>query len=162
MTDWLPPLQDQLAALMPMVGGAIGVAVLLYVLTTTLTTFAVPGMLIPISITGGALVGPLPAILAVAGGGLTGSLLLFAFTRKIGAARLRARFGSRLDGLEGRLGTLGPCAVVGLRVAGIPAPLVAAGAAVTGMRSTLFAAATLAGLLPSVVLAAAGSSALLG
>lgn len=162
MTDWLAPVQQQLAALMPMVGGAVGVAVLLYVATTTLTTLSVPGMLIPISITGGALVGPGPAILAVAGGGLTGSLLLFLLITRFGTARLHHRFGDRLQGIEDRFGKLGPWAVAGLRVAGVPAPLVAAGAALTHMRPSLFALATLAGLLPSVVLAATGSSALLG
>lgn len=162
MFEWLASLHLQIAPLLPLIGGLLGGALLIYLATTTLTACSVPGVLIPMSLTGGILLGPWLAVATVAGGALTGSLFLFGLTRRFGATRLRARFGNRLLPFEQRLTRYGPAAVVALRVAGAPGPLITAGAALTAMRIPVFAAATLAGLLPSVVLAAAGPSALLG
>lgn len=155
-------LNLELAALLPSVGGAVGGALLLFLVVATLTACSVPGMLIPMSLTGGLLLGPGLAVLTVATGAVTGSLMLFALTRRFGAERLQRRFGARLAPLEQRLARLGPYAVFGLRVAGAPGPLITAGAALTAMRPLPFALATLAGLLPSVVLAATGPGLLLG
>lgn len=160
--DLAAALHLELAALLPLVGGVVGGALLLCLMVTALTACSVPGVLIPMSLTASLLLGPLPAILVVATGGLGGSLLLFALTRRFGAARVRQRFGKRLDAFEQRFGRLGPLAVAALRVAGAPGPLVTAGAAVTGMRVPLFALATVAGLLPSVSLAALGPHVFLG
>jgi uncharacterized membrane protein YdjX (TVP38/TMEM64 family) len=155
-------LHLELAPLLPAIGGAIGGAVLLFLLVTILTACSIPGLLIPMSMTGGLLLGPWLAVLTVTTGAMTGSLFLFALTRRFGAERLRRRFGSRLEPLEERLRRLGPFAVVALRVAGVPGPLITAGAALTSMSRTPFALATLAGLLPSVALAAASPGLLLG
>lgn len=157
MFDGLQNLHEQLSPLLPMLGGVVGGAVLIYLLTTTLTAFSIPGVLIPMSLTSGLLLGPWLAIAAVATGALTGSLLLFALTRRFGAQRLEARWGEKLKPFQGKLARYGPCAVAGLRVVGAPGPLITAGAALTSMRTPAFALATLAGLLPSVVLAAASS-----
>lgn len=158
----LAALHLELAPLLPMIGGTIGGALLLYLLATTLTACSIPGMIIPMSLTGGLLLGPWLAVLTVAAGAVTGSLFLFALTRRFGAERLRRRFGSRLEPLEERLTRLGPYAVAALRVVGAPGPLITAGAALTAMNRTPFALATLAGLLPSVALAAAGPGLLFG
>lgn len=158
----LSALHFELAAWLPMVGGVLGGALLLYLAVTMLTACSIPGMLIPMSLTGGLLFGPLIAVITVTTGALTGSLFLFAMTRRFGTERLRRRFGARLASLEDRLGRYGPYAVVFLRVIGAPGPLVTAGASLTPMTRTAFAAATFAGLLPSVVLAAAGPGLLLG
>lgn len=155
-------LHLELAPLLPAVGGTLGAALLLYLVVTTLTACSIPGMLIPMSLTGGLLLGPWVAVLTVLTGAMTGSLLLFALTRRFGAERLRRRFGSRLEPLEGRLMRFGPYAVAALRVVGAPGPLITAGAALTSMGRTSFALATVAGLLPSVVLAAASPGLLLG
>jgi uncharacterized membrane protein YdjX (TVP38/TMEM64 family) len=160
--DWLISLHEQMAPLLPMIGGVMGGALLIYLLTTVLTACSIPGILIPMSLTSGILLGPWLAVAAVAFGALTGSLLLFRFTRRIGGERLRLKLGPRLQPLEARLQRYGPYAVVGLRVVGAPGPLITAGAALTGMRVTPFAVATLLGLLPSVVLAAAGAGVLAG
>jgi uncharacterized membrane protein YdjX (TVP38/TMEM64 family) len=160
--DWLISLHEQMAPLLPMIGGVMGGALLIYLLTTALTACSIPGILSPMSLTSGILLGPWLAVAAVAFGALTGSLLLFRFTRRIGGERLRLKLGPRLQPLEARLQRYGPYAVVGLRVVGAPGPLITAGAALTGMRVTPFAVATLLGLLPSVVLAAAGAGVLAG
>lgn len=144
-----------------MIGGAIGGAFLIYLATTMLTACSIPGVLIPMSLTGGLLLGPAVAIATVAAGALTGSMMLFAVTRRFGAQRLRDRFGDRLAPLESRLTRFGPFAVVALRIAGAPGPLVTAGASLTRMRSPTFAVATLLGLLPSVILAASSPGLLL-
>lgn len=159
--DWLLSLHETIAPLLPMIGGAVGGAFLVFLITTTLTACSIPGIIIPMSLTGGLLLGPWLAVLTVAAGALTGSLFLFGLARRFGTRRLQEKFGERLAGLEERLTAYGPYAVVALRVAGAPGPLVTAGAALTSMRVPVFALATLAGLLPSVILAAAGSSALL-
>lgn len=158
----LAALHLELAPLLPAIGGTIGAALLLFLAVTTLTACSVPGVLIPMSLTGGLLLGPWLAVFTVATGAMTGSLFLFALTRRFGAERLRRRFGHRLQPLEERLTRFGPYAVVALRVAGAPGPLITAGAAVTSMGRTTFALATLAGLLPSVVIAATGPGLLLG
>lgn len=155
-------LHLQFASLLPAIGGAIGGAILLYLVVTTLTACSIPGMLIPLSLTGGLLLGPWLAVLTVATGAMTGSVFLFALTRRFGADRLRRHFGARLEPLEKRLTRFGPYAVVALRVAGAPGPLITAGAALTTMGRTTFALATLAGLLPSVIIAAASPGLLLG
>lgn len=158
----LAALHLELAPLLPSIGGTIGAALLLFLVVTTLTACSIPGVLLPMSLTGGLLLGPWLAVLAVATGAMTGSLFLFALTRRFGAERLRRRFGHRLHPLEARLTRFGPYAVVTLRVAGAPGPLITAGAAITSMGRTTFALATLAGLLPGVVLAAAGPGLLFG
>jgi uncharacterized membrane protein YdjX (TVP38/TMEM64 family) len=160
--EWLFSLHEQIAPWLPLIGGTLGGAVLVFLLTTTLTACSIPGVIIPMSLTGGVLLGPWLAVLAVATGAVTGSLFLFGLARRFGASRLQAKFGARLAAFEGRLTRYGPIAVVALRVAGAPGPLITAGAAATAMRLPTFALATLAGLLPSVVLASAGSSVLLG
>nr|WP_314444670.1 VTT domain-containing protein [uncultured Sphingomonas sp.] len=158
----LAALHLELASLLPVIGGTLGGAVLLFFLVTTLTACSIPGVLLPISLTGGLLLGPWLAVLTVATGAMTGSLFLFGLTRRFGAERLRRRFGARLAPLEERLSRFGPHAVVALRIAGAPGPLITAGAAMTSMGRTPFALATLAGLLPGVTLAAAGPGLLFG
>lgn len=158
----LSALQLELAAWLPVVGGALGGAVLLYLAVTMLTACSIPGILIPMSLTGGLLLGPFLAVVTVATGAMTGSLMLFALTRRFGAERLQRRFGDRLAPLEERLARYGPYAVAALRVVGAPGPLITAGASLTAMNRGPFAIATLAGLLPSVILAAAGPGLLFG
>lgn len=158
----LASLHLELAPLLPAIGGTLGGALLLYLLVTTLTAFSIPGVLLPISLTGGLLLGPWVAVATVTTGAMTGSLMLFALTRRFGADRLRQRFGSRLEPFQERLTRFGPYAVAGLRVVGVPGPLITAGAALTSMGRTSFAVATLAGLLPGVALAAVGPGLLLG
>jgi uncharacterized membrane protein YdjX (TVP38/TMEM64 family) len=158
----LAALHLQLVPLLPAIGGTIGGALLLYLLATLLTACSIPGTIIPMSLTGGLLLGPWLAVLTVTTGAVTGSLFLFALTRRFGAERLRRRFGNRLEPFEERLTRLGPYAVMALRVAGTPGTLITAGAALTSMARTPFALATLLGLLPSVALAAASPGLLLG
>ena len=162
MTEWLLALNDHLTPLLPLVGGAVGGALICYLLTTTLTTCSIPGVLIPMSLTSGMLLGPWLAVLVVALGALTGSLFLFELTRRFGTARLRYRFGARVDRFAERLARAGPMTVIALRMIGAPGPLITAGAALTRMPRPVFALATLAGLLPSVVLAAVGAGTLAG
>jgi uncharacterized membrane protein YdjX (TVP38/TMEM64 family) len=158
----LAALHLEIAPLLPVIGGTLGGALLLYLLVTTLTACSIPGVLLPMSLTGGLLLGPWLAVLTVTTGAVTGSLFLFALTRRFGAERIRRRFGSRLAPLEARLNRFGPGAVIALRVVGAPGPLITAGAALTSMQRTPFALATLAGLLPGVALAAAGPGLLFG
>jgi uncharacterized membrane protein YdjX (TVP38/TMEM64 family) len=160
--DWIVNLHEQIAPLLPLIGGTLGGALLVFFLTTTLTACSIPGVIIPMSLTSGVLLGPWLAVLTVAAGAVTGSLFLFGLARRFGASRLQAKFGARLAGCEERLSRYGPYAVVALRVAGAPGPLITAGAAATSMGLPTFALATLAGLLPSVVLASAGSRVLFG
>lgn len=156
--DWLFTLHEHIEPLLPLIGGTMGGVLLLFLLTTTLTACSVPGIIIPMSLTAGMLLGPWLAVAAVALGALTGSLFLFGLTRRLGGERLRLRLGHRVKPFEDRLNSYGPYAVVALRVAGAPGPLITAGAALTSMGWAVFAVATLAGLLPSVILAAAGPS----
>jgi uncharacterized membrane protein YdjX (TVP38/TMEM64 family) len=158
----LAALHVDLASWLPLVGGAAGGALLLFAATLALTACSVPGVLIPISLSATMLLGPVLTVGSVSAGALGGSLLLFLLTRRFGSERLRRRFGDRLHSLESGVARYGAVAIVGLRVIGLPGPLITAGAALTRMRLPVFAAATLAGLLPSIVVAAAGPHLLLG
>ena len=97
----LAALHLELAPWLPVIGGTLGGALLLYLLVTTLTACSIPGVLLPISLTSGLLLGPWVAVATVATGAMTGSLMMFALTRRFGAERLRRRFGNRLEPYRG-------------------------------------------------------------
>lgn len=130
------------------------VTLLVLGLTTALVALCVPGVIVPLSFSSGALLGGWEAVLAVSAGALIGSQLLFLVARHLMADRVRRRLGPRVDHFERHFSRRGIIYVAGLRVAGAPHFLVTAASALTSLRATYFAAASLAGFLPAIIFTA--------
>lgn len=155
---WLP-VQD-IGPMLSMFDSELVVAGIVFVATATLIAFCVPGVLIPIALSSGALLGAWGAVAAVALGALAGSQMFFLAARYLAGDRLRGKLGKRLQAFERRFAAHGVWYVVGLRLIGAPHLLVAGGSALMPIRSSSFAAATLVGFLPAIALAAAAGSAI--
>ena len=121
-------------------------------LTATLVACCIPGTIVPLSVSSGALLGGWEGAGVVTGGALIGSMALFLASRHLLQDRIRSRWGSRLEKLERHVGKRGFFYVVGLRIVGVPHFLVTAGSALAGVRARSFLAATLLGFLPVIAL----------
>ena len=127
-------------------------------LTATLVACCVPGTIVPLSVSSGALLGGWEGAGAVTAGALAGSMVLFLASRHLLQDRLRARWGDKLAKLEGHVGKRGFFYVVGLRIVGVPHFLVTAGSALAGVRARSFVAASLLGFLPVIALSSNAGS----
>lgn len=149
---WLP--LDQIGSYGPLL-----VALLITSITASLVAMSVPGVLVPISFSGGVLIG-WPAAAAVVIGAAIGSHVLFLASRRLLRDRVRKRYGERIEKLERHLTKRGAIYLVGMRIAGVPHLLASAACALTSMRARTFALASAAGMLPAITLAALAGSAL--
>jgi uncharacterized membrane protein YdjX (TVP38/TMEM64 family) len=131
-----------------------------FVATAALVALCVPGVLLPIALSSGALLGAWEAAAAVALGAVAGSQLFFLLTRRYAGERLRRRLGKRFEGFRHRFAAHGLWYLIALRLVGAPHLLVAGGSALMPIRASRFALATLIGLLPAIAIAAATGSAL--
>ena len=136
------------------------VAGLFFLVTAALVALCVPGVLLPMALSSGALIGAWEAGAAVALGAVAGSQLFFLGTRHFAADRLRERLGNRFEAFQRRFSAHGLLYVVGLRIIGAPHFLVTGGSALVPMRASSFAAATVLGFLPAIGIAAATGSAI--
>lgn len=136
------------------------VAGFFFVATAALIALCVPGVLMPMALSSGALLGGWGAAAVVALGAVAGSQLFFLTARHFAGDRLRARLGNRLEIFERRFAAHGAWYVIGLRLVGTPHFVVTAGSALMPIRSSTFAAATLLGFLPAIAIAAATGSAI--
>ena len=127
-------------------------------LTATLVACCVPGTIVPLSVSSGALLGGWEGAGVVTAGALAGSMALFLASRHLLHDRLRAHWGSRLIKLESHVGKRGFFYVVGLRIVGVPHFLVTAGSALAGVRTRSFVAASLLGFLPVIALSSNAGS----
>ncbi|MXP40489.1 hypothetical protein GRI75_02360 [Altererythrobacter soli] len=134
-------------------------ALALFGLTATLIAFCVPGMIVPLSMSSGALLGGWQGVLVVSAGALLGSQALFLVTRHLMQHRVKNRFGSRIAKFETHLEKGGFLYVLGLRLVGAPHFVVTAGCALSPLRTAPFVAATLIGFLPVIALTSAAGSA---
>jgi uncharacterized membrane protein YdjX (TVP38/TMEM64 family) len=158
MFDW-PALQE-LTPMLSIFDSELLMAAIFFLLTATLFAFCVPGVLLPIAIGSGAILGPWGASVVVLAGAAAGSQLFFLAARHFVGDRVQLRLGKRLHAFQDRFTTHGIWYVIGLRVIGAPHFLVTAASALTPMRSSKFAVATLLGFLPAVTIAAMTGSAI--
>jgi uncharacterized membrane protein YdjX (TVP38/TMEM64 family) len=147
-----------LAPLLVLFDSELLLAAIFFVATAVLIAFCVPGVLVPIAVGSGAVLGPWGASAAVLLGAAAGSQLLFLAARHFAGERVQAKLGGRLQAFQDRFTAGGIWYVIGLRMIGTPHFLVTAASALTPMRSSKFAVATLLGFLPAVTLAAATGS----
>ena len=139
---------------------AVSVALFTFLLTALLTGFGVPGVIVPLSITSGALMNAEVAAAVVAAGGALGSHFLFLLTRQSLRNTVRARLGARLGKIEQAFDRGGAWYVLGLRIAGAPSLVLTGACALLPIHQGKFALATFAGFLPTAWLAATVGAAL--
>lgn len=138
----------------------LAVAAATFLLTAVLMAVGVPGVIVPLSLTSGAVLNAELAAIAVAGGAMAGSQALFLATRYSLQDRLRERLGDRLERIEQAFAKRGAWYVLGLRLVGAPTLVVTGACALLPIHQAKFALASLAGFLPAAWLAASVGSAI--
>jgi uncharacterized membrane protein YdjX (TVP38/TMEM64 family) len=151
-------MQELLLSLQALADSEVLLALLLCALTAALVACCVPGTIVPLSVSSGALLGGATGALVVTAGALLGSFALFLASRHVLRDRVKARWGPRLAKLESHLARRGFFYVVGLRLAGFPHFLVTAACALSPVRSRSFLAATALGFLPVILLTSTAGS----
>jgi uncharacterized membrane protein YdjX (TVP38/TMEM64 family) len=157
--DLLWTLPDQLASLAAFLQDETSIALVLLGLTFLGVSFGVPGVILPLSLSSGALLGGTTGMLVVLAGVVLGSQALFLAARTLMRARVKARFKNKVEEFERYFSRHGVLYIVGLRLIGAPHFLVTSGCALTSVRADRFAAASLIGFLPVVAVAAAAGAA---
>lgn len=152
-------LFEQVPFIASLASNELVLALMFLTLTTMLVAFGVPGVLVPISFSSGALLGGWFGMLVVIAGAVLGSQVLFVVTRRWLSGRLRLRWGDRLARFDRNIDKHGFVYLLGLRLAGAPHVLVTASSALSALRARSFVLATLLGFLPAVTLAAMAGSA---
>lgn len=152
-------LFDSVPFLASLVGSDVLLGLALLTLTAALIGSGVPGVLLPLSFSSGALLGGWLGMLVVIAGAVIGSHALFLATRRWLGARVRRRWGAKLERFDHAVGSRGFFYLLGLRLAGVPHVLVTASSALSAIRARSFALATLLGFLPAIALAAMAGSA---
>lgn len=153
-------LFEQVPFLAALIGSELLLGLALLTLTATLVALGVPGVLVPISFSSGALLGSWLGVLCVVAGAVIGSQLFFIAMRRGFSARVRRRWGDRLDHFDRAISRRGFYYLLGLRLVGVPHLLVTGASALSAIRARSFALATLLGFLPAITLAAMAGSAL--
>lgn len=151
-------MQELLFTIESLMQSDLALALVLCGLTATLVACCVPGTLVPLSVSSGALLGGAQGALVVTAGAVIGSHILFLASRHLLRDRIRARWGLRLHKFETHFARRGLFYVAGLRVVGVPHFLVTAGCALSPLRARTFLAATLLGLLPVIALTSTAGS----
>jgi uncharacterized membrane protein YdjX (TVP38/TMEM64 family) len=152
-------LFDSVPFLATLVGSEMLLGLALLTLTAALVALGVPGVLLPLSFSSGALLGGWLGMLVVVAGAALGSHALFLATRSWLAVHVRRRWGARLERFDHAVGKRGFYYLLGLRLAGVPHMLVTASSALSAIRARSFALATLLGFLPAIALSAMAGSA---
>ena len=151
---------DHLPFLTSLVASEVLLGAVFLALTAGLIAFGVPGVLVPISFTSGALLGGWTGMAVVVAGAMLGSQALFLVTRVWLGAWTRKRWGHRLQRFDEAIAKRGFVYLLGLRLIGAPHLLVTASSALSAIRTRSFAFATLLGFLPAVALAASARAAI--
>ena len=151
-------LFEHIPVLASLLGSEVLLGLALLTLTATLVALGVPGVLLPISFSSGALLGGWAGMAVVAAGAVIGSQLLFVATRRWLAARVRRRWGARLERFDRDIARRGFYYLLGLRLTGAPHMLVTTSSALSAIHARSFVLATLLGFLPAIAFAAMAGS----
>ena len=158
LTDSLP--SGAIDALLAMPFGEGWLALAFFALTASIYAAGVPGTLLPISFSSGALLGWSLGIAAVGGGAMIGSLVLYRLLQRGSRTALRRRFAERLDRLDALAERGGILPLIGLRLAGLPHIAVTALCALASVGTRRYALATFLGVLPAIALSATAGAAI--
>lgn len=145
--------------LLPLFDSEWLIGLMFFTLTAVLIAFGVPGVLMPISFSSGALLGGWEGMGVVCVGALLGSQAFFVVTRRWLSAGIRSRWGERLKRFDGEIERRGFVYLLGLRLVGVPHVALTAASALSPIRARSFALATLLGFSPAIALAAMAGSA---
>ncbi|MFN6934594.1 MAG: VTT domain-containing protein [Tsuneonella sp.] len=158
LLDWLP--FARLEALLAMPFGEVWLAAAFLALTASAYAAGLPGTLLPISFSSGALLGGGLGMATVATGALMGSLVLYALLERGSQATLRAKYGQRLAKFDAIAARGGIMPIIGLRLAGIPHIAVTGVCALASIGQRRYAIATMIGTFPAIALSAAAGAAI--
>ncbi|MCT2558906.1 VTT domain-containing protein [Tsuneonella sp. YG55] len=150
IVDWLP--LDSIQAMLAAPFGEVWVALGFFALAASVYASGVPGTLLPISFSSGALLGGALGILAVGLGAVIGSLVLYGVLERGSRTALRTRYGHHLAKLDGWAQRGGILPLVALRLAGLPHLAVTAACALAAVGARRYVLATAVGVLPAVAL----------
>jgi uncharacterized membrane protein YdjX (TVP38/TMEM64 family) len=157
LTAFLPVAFFESALAMPY-GEAI-VAAAFFAVTASIYASGIPGALLPLSFSSGALLGGVLGIASVAAGATLGSLVLYALLERGSRATLRERYADRLAWLDRLAARGGILPIIGLRLAGVPHVAVTALCALSSVGPRRYALATFLGICPAIALTALAGSA---
>ena len=151
---------DRFEAMLAMPLGEVWLAAAILGLTASIYASGIPGALLPISFSSGALLGGALGMATVAAGALAGALVLYALFVRASQATLRQKYGARLKRLEGLASRGGILPIVGLRLVGVPHVAVTALCALAAVGPRRYALATIVGIFPAIALSATAGAAL--
>ena len=158
LTDWLP--LGAIDGLLAMPFGEGWLALAFFALTASVYASGIPGTLLPISFSSGALLGWWLGMAAVGAGAMLGSILLYRLLERGSHGVLRRRFGDQLERLDTLAARGGILPLIGLRLAGVPHLAVTGLCALASVGARRYALATLVGVLPAIALSATAGAAL--
>ena len=156
--EWFP--LEWFEATLAMPYGELVVATGFFALTASIYASGIPGALLPLSFSSGALLGGPVGMVTVAAGAMLGSLILYALLERGSRATLRQRYGHHLERLDGLAARGGLLPIIGLRLAGIPHIGVTALCALTSVGQRRYALATFVGVCPAIALTAIAGAAI--
>ena len=151
---------DRLEAMLAMPFGEVWLAAAILGLTASIYASGIPGALLPISFSSGALLGGVLGIATVAAGALVGALVLYALFARGSQVTLRLKYADRLKRLDDLAARGGILPIVGLRLVGVPHVAVTALCALAAVGPRRYALATIVGLFPAIALSATAGAAL--
>lgn len=157
--DSLLPL-DRFESMLAMPLGEVWLAAAILGITASIYASGIPGALLPISFSSGALLGGALGMATVAAGALIGALVLYALLVRGSQATLRRKYRDRLKRLDDLATRGGILPIIGLRLVGVPHVAVTALCALAGVGPRRYALATTIGLFPAIALSATAGAAL--
>lgn len=140
--------------------GEFFVAAGLFAVTASICASGIPGALLPLSFSSGALLGGLAGFATVIAGAMLGSLVLYGLLERGSRATLRRRYGRHLVRLDALAAQGGILPIIGLRLAGIPNIAVTGLCALAAVGPRRYALATFIGVCPAISLTAIAGAAL--
>jgi uncharacterized membrane protein YdjX (TVP38/TMEM64 family) len=151
---------DRFDAILAAPLGEVWLAAAILGLTASIYASGIPGALLPISFSSGALLGGALGMTAVGAGALIGSLVLYTLFERGSQATLRVKYADRLKRLDALASRGGLMPIIGLRLAGVPHIAVTALCALAAVGTRRYALATIAGVFPAIALSATAGAAL--
>lgn len=157
LLGWLP--LDAIERVLAAPLGELWVALAFFAITASAYATGLPGTLLPISFSSGALLG-VPGTIAVAAGVVIGAQALYLMLERGSRSTLREKYGDHLSRLDGLVAKGGIIPLIGLRLAGLPHIAVTALCALAAVGPRRYALATAVGVLPAVTLSSIAGMAL--
>lgn len=158
IATWLP--LERFAFLMDAPLAELWLAAAILGLAATVHASGIPGLLLPLSFSSGALLGNGLGIATVVSGALLGSSLLYALFRKGPPGALKEKYGPRLQRFDALASRGGLFPIIGLRIIGTPHIIVTALCALAAIGPKKYAVATIAGILPAIAISATAGAAI--